>query len=366
MMEKSTLLSKLKFVVDKQVGLELYFLYRPKSADNIQILRANLEGTITQSKLEQDFIAKIKSQIFNQDSEGNEIPTGIDWKLKHIKDVDELKNVYYHFPNEESEDDSYHIPTEFQEMATLHGKSYESFDLFDFSKHLLDDVFAFLIRLQIDDEQVILFKNKYPFDILSRSTVLKVLNHKVKHDTKFELEDSPLLQISDKFDFVFIDNHFVILNIKLLESKFGFNERYLSKGAESLEIIRNKNVLVDTKIFEELAKKVSFAKKMMKIDSSNEVLKSPISEMKNFLDEFKTKDGKYSLAKRIKYIPNQNKFEVKTKIAAEDFIRLLNDQYLISLLTKKPYIAEVQSEFENKKDKKTSKIVERTPAYNNV
>ncbi|MCW3788297.1 Kiwa anti-phage protein KwaB-like domain-containing protein [Plebeiibacterium sediminum] len=351
-MKKSTLLSKLKFVIDKQIGLELYFLYRPKSQDNIEILRANLEGTVTQTKLEQDFITKIKSQIFNQDNEGKEIPTGIDWQLKHINEIDELKNVYYHFPNKESEDDSYHIPVEFEEMKTLQDKKYEDFSLFDFSKHLLDDVFAFLIRLQIDNEQVILYKNKYPFDILSRSTVLKLLSHEVGHRTKFELEDAPLLQISDKFDFIFIDDSYIILNVRLLESKFGFNERYLTKGAESLNFIKSKNILVDTKVLDDLVTKVSFAKKLMKVSADNEVLKTPIAEMKSFLDEFKTKDGKYSLAKRIKYIPKQNKFEVKTKVAADDFVRLLNDQYLISLLTKKPYIAEVQKDFENVDDKK--------------
>lgn len=351
-MNKSTLLSKLKFVIVKQIGIELYFLYKPKNNENTEILRANLEGTITQTKLEQNFVTKIRHEVFNLDEEGKEIETSIDWQLKHIKDVDELKNVYYYFPNQESEDGSYHIPPEFEEMETLKNKRYVDFPLFDFKKHLLDDVFAFLIRLQIDDEQVILFKNKYPFDILSRSSVLKLLSYNINHSTKFELEEAPLLQISDKFDFLFIDNNFIVFNIKLLESKFGFNERYLAKGVESLEIIKNKNILTDTKIFESLVTKVSFAKKLMKVKTDNEVLKTPISEMKNFLDEFKTKDGKYSLAKRIKYIPKQNKFEVKTKIAAEDFIRLLNDQYLISLLTKKPYIAEVQKEFEKKEDKK--------------
>ncbi|MBK7967979.1 MAG: hypothetical protein IPK08_03090 [Bacteroidetes bacterium] len=63
------------------------------------------------------------------------------------------------------------------------------------------------------------------------------------------------------------------------------------------------------------------------------------------MEGYKTKDGKFSLANRIKYIPIKNKFEVKSKIAAEDFIRLLNDQYLWSLLTKRPFISYSASEF---------------------
>jgi len=351
-MDKSTLLSKLRFIIEKEIGLELYFLYRQKNDDPIQILRANLEGSKTQEKLESVFKSKIKSQLFQQDEEGKELPSFVDWQLKHINTVDDLKNVYYYFPNAASEDESYHIPVEFEEMEKLQNSSYTSHELFDFKKHLLDDVFAFLIRMQIDNEQVVFYKNKYPFDILSRSTVLKVFNYEVEHNTKFSLEDSPLLQISDKVDFAFVDNNFIIFNLSLLESKFGFNERYLKMANESLKFIKQKNILTDTKIIEEMSSKVSFAKKLMKVKADNEVLKTPVAEMKDFLEEFKTKDGKYNLAKRIKYLPKQNKFEVKTKVAATDFVRLLNDQYLYSLLTKRPFISEVQTAFENTEEKK--------------
>lgn len=350
-MNKAILQTKLQFVCDKKVGLELYFLYRQKSDDPIQILRANLEGSIVQERLEKVFINKIKNQLFGQSDSGESLADSSEWSLKHIKDVDELKNTYYYFPNEDDKQDDFHIPEEFKEMPILKDKQYENIEIFDFNKHLLEDVFAFLIRLQIDNEQVILYKHKFPIDILSRSVVLKVLNIEIDHSTKFRLESDPLLKLSDKIDFIFIDNHFIILNLQLLESKYGFNERYLKKGSESLTIIKNKNILTDFKILEELSKKVAFSKKIMKVKADNEVLKTSIADMKSFLDEFKTKDGKFSLAKRIKFIPTQNKFEVKSKIAAEDFIRLLNDQYLISLLTKKPYISEAQSEFEVKEEK---------------
>ena len=66
-MDKSTLLSKLRFIIEKEIGLELYFLYRQKNDDPIQILRANLEGSKTQEKLESVFKSKIKSQLFQQD-----------------------------------------------------------------------------------------------------------------------------------------------------------------------------------------------------------------------------------------------------------------------------------------------------------
>lgn len=356
MMNKATLQAKLQFICNQQVGLELFFLYRQKSDDPIQILRANLEGSSALNKLESVFINKVKSQFFNQDTEGKSINNSIEWDLKHIKDVNELKNTYYYFPNEESENEDYHIPEAFKEMETLKNKDYNSIEAFEFEKHLLDDVFALLIRLQIDSEQVIFFKHKYPIDVLSRSTVLKVKNIKLlNHDTKFSLEQEPLLKISDKIDFIYINNSFIILNLQLLESKYGFNERYLKKGTESLEYIKNKNILFNTDKLDELAKTVSFSKKLMRVKADNEVLKTPIADMKKFLEEYKTKDGNYSLAKRIKFVPSKNKFEVKTKVAAEDFIMLLNDQFLISLLTKKPYISEAQSEFEVQEEKPKGK-----------
>jgi hypothetical protein len=96
---------------------------------------------------------------------------------------------------------------------------------------------------------------------------------------------------------------------------------------------------------EELSQKVSFSKKLMKVKSDNEVLCKPISAIKKFLSEYKTKDGKHSLSKRIKYEPKMNKFQVDTNVAAQDFIRLLSDQFLNSELTNKPYVSESHNEF---------------------
>lgn len=342
-MDKSTLQSKLQFISTKKVGLELYFLYRKKVSDPIEILRANLEGTQVQSRLESVFVNKIKADFLNQDEEGKSLSDDVEWVLKHIREVDEIKNTYYYFPNEVSEEDEYHIPDEFKEMAHLYNRKFENITLFEFGKHLLEDVFAYLIRIQIDDEQIIVFKQKYTFDLLSRSTILKLGSLEiVDHKSKFSLEKAPLLKISDGIDFMFVDNKYVIINLKLLESKYGFNERYLKQGAESLELLKKKNILINTDKFDELIKKVSFSKKMMKVKGDNKVLKTSIQDMKNFLEGYKTPDGKHNLAKRIKYNPTQDKFEVTTKIAAEDFIRLLNDQYLMSLLTKQPYVSDSQ------------------------
>ncbi|MBK7967980.1 MAG: DUF4868 domain-containing protein [Bacteroidetes bacterium] len=139
-------------------------------------------------------------------------------------------------------------------------KEHETFSLYNFNKHSLDDVFAFLIRLQIDNEQIILYKHKYSIDVLSRSIILKVLGAEINHSTKFSLEQEPLLKLSEKIDFMLVDDNFIILNLKLLESHFGFNERYLKKGAESLNFIKKKGILTDTNIFDDLVKKVSFSK----------------------------------------------------------------------------------------------------------
>jgi hypothetical protein len=362
-MNKSTLLSKLNFIVTEQVGLEMYFLHQsPKADEGIEILRVNLEGTAVQTRLEKVFKDKIKKQFFGQNDEGKSIDDAPEWFLKHIKDVDELKNTYYFFPNEESKDEEYHIPVEFLEMERLQNLIFEKVPSFEFDKHSLDNVFASLIRMQIDGKQAIFYKHKYPIDVLSRSTVLRVLGMTLQHKTQFSLEQAPLLKVSDKIDFMFFDNNFIILNLSLLESKYGFNERYFKKGTESLEIIKNKKILVDSKVFDELVKKVSFSKKLMKVKSDNLVLKTPFSEIKSFLDDYTTTDGKFSLAKRIKFIPAQGKFEVKSKKAAEDFMRLLNDQYLISLLTKKPYVSDVQSEFENKEEKEETKTAPKKVA----
>ncbi|NOW98961.1 Kiwa anti-phage protein KwaB-like domain-containing protein [Mucilaginibacter sp. SG564] len=342
-MDRSALINKLQFVSTDAVGLELYFLHRKKQIDPIEILRVDLEDTSTQSRLESVFINKIKSEFLNQDEEGRSLQEDYVWHLKHIRDVNDLKDTFYYFPNVAPTNDDYHIPEEFKEMVNLFNKGYHAFDVFKHDKHLLDHVFAYLIRLQIDQKQVIIFKQKYPIDILSRSTVLKVIDHA----SRFVLETDPLLKISDKIDFMLVDNHFIIVNLKLLETKYGFNDRYLKMGTQSLEIIKNKNVVSDTSKIEELAKTVGFSKKLMKVKADNIVLGTPIVEIKLFLEEYKTIDGAVSLSKRIKYIPAQNRFEVKSKEAARDFIKLLNDEYLISLLTKRPYVSTIKEEFEN-------------------
>lgn len=343
-MNKPLLQSKLQFLDDKSIGLELYFLYQKTGNEPFSILRAHLDGSTVQTKLENLFISKIRQQFLGKDISGKPLKDPPVWDLKHIKDVDDIKTNYYHFPNKEAQNEEYHIPEPFKLMAELYSKSYEDIPLFEFDSHLLDDVYAYLIRLQIDSEQIILYKHKHAFEVLSRSPILKVLN--INHDTKFSLEKDPLLKINEKIDFMFIDNNFIILNLGLLESKYGFNERYLKQASESLDFLKKKGILKDTTVFEQLSLKVSFSKKLMKVKPDNVVLKVPIQEMNDFLINYQTKDGKTNLAKRIKYIPKSNKFEIKTIVAAEDFIRLLNDEFLISELTKRHYISPNKMEFE--------------------
>ncbi|MBK7967981.1 MAG: hypothetical protein IPK08_03100 [Bacteroidetes bacterium] len=98
MMKKSTLILKLQFINSKRVGLELYFLYRKKSDDPIEILRANLEGSTAKTKLETVYINKIKHQVLNEDEEGKAAADTVEWTLKHIKDVDDLKTLTTIFP----------------------------------------------------------------------------------------------------------------------------------------------------------------------------------------------------------------------------------------------------------------------------
>jgi hypothetical protein len=343
-MNKALLQSKLQFLDEQNVGLELYFLYKKEANEPFTLLRAHLDGTTVLAKLESLFISKIRQQFLGKDISGKILKDSPQWNLKHIKDVDDIKDNYYYFPNIISENEEYHIPEEFERMSQLKSKAYEEISLFEFDSHILDFVHAYLIRLQIDSEQVILYKHKYPIETLSRATILKVFN--INHDTKFSLETDPLLKINDKIDFMFIDNNYIILSLSLLESKYGFNDRYLKQASESLNFLKSKNILKDTKILEQQSLKVSFSKKLMKIKSDNPVLKVPIQEMNKFLINYKSKDGKHSLSKRIKYIAKTNKFEIATIVAAEDFIKLLNDEFLISQLTKKPYVSPNKTEFE--------------------
>ena len=62
-MNKGILQTKLQFIVEKNVGLELYFLYQKATNDPFTLLRAHLDGTTAQLKLETLFTTKIKQQF---------------------------------------------------------------------------------------------------------------------------------------------------------------------------------------------------------------------------------------------------------------------------------------------------------------
>ncbi len=341
-MNKKALLNLISFVETEKVGIELYFLYREKQEHFFEILRADLEGTVTKTQLENVFVNKIKRQLLNKDSD----EATVDWKLKHINEVDDSKNTFYYFPNVDTTDeDAFHVPEEFLEFASIQDKDYDTFKLFKHELHVLENVVSIFVRLRIDNKQILLYKHKFPFDILSKSStsILKLIN--IDHKSRFSLEKEQLLQINDKIDFMYVGNSFIIFNLKLLEGRYGFNDRYLKNAKHSIQVIKEKNILIGVEKLEELSQKVSFSKKLMKVKSDNEVLCKPISAIKKFLSEYKTKDGKHSLSKRIKYEPKMNKFQVDTNVAAQDFIRLLSDQFLNSELTNKPYVSESHNEF---------------------
>lgn len=207
---------------------------------------------------------------------------------------------------------------------------------FEFIDHIRDNSFSdddkpqlqgFLFRFNVNNRNKLwTYQQIYPVTIPQKKNGVYVF---FKDDVYKEFTNE-LLRIDYRVDLIILDESIITSNIKLLQSKFGFEIFIRKESQKAIRLIEEMDVIEDlSKIIEfEGADSLTNAKKLMKIKNS------PVLKMrkKDLLNKLRTMPR---FANKVKI--ENGKIQIKSKKAVLELLKVLNDDYLKSELTNADY-----------------------------
>ena len=287
---------------------EFFFLLDSNEGMNVKSVDINDED---HAELEKMFISSVSETVLLND----------DLSLVSLSSADDRKDAVYEY-------DLNDVPQELSYLKyVIENEGFENFDL---SSDDLSNLEGILILLGNQDVQLALYKYQYPVTLLKKDNGFNLM--KPKGGNRFKKLDADILKINSKFEFIKIDGKYYILDIKTLERFFGFHEAVKNVAVKGVENIKAANLVMDCAVLDARLDDISFARKLVKSASNSPVLgKIPNTQVIGFTKNHPALRGKF------KYSDDGNQINLKTKKSQNLFLKLLNDDFLQSELTRLYY-----------------------------
>lgn len=287
---------------------EFYFLI--KDGDEINIRSVDIKDK-DQEELSQSFIDSIKNSFLLND----------DLSLISLSGADDRKNAIYEY-------DIGELPDELSHLAEIiNSDDYEDFD---FSSDSLVNLKGILVLIGNDEKQISIYKYQYPVALIKKNSGIKILRS--SGTSRFEKLNDDILSINPKFEFFCVDGKYYIQDIKALEKFFGFHEAVKNVAMEGIRNIEGSGLVENPHILNERVDDISFSRKLVKVARNSPVIgEIPNEQIIGFTKTHPALSGKF------KYSSDGSQLFLKTKSSQNLFLKLLNDDFLQSELTRRYY-----------------------------
>ncbi|MGE6590602.1 anti-phage protein KwaB [Bacillus mycoides] len=308
-MKKDILIQKIKSLTNSPEEFVCEVLFILNRTNHNIIKRADID-VHDQEELKTSFLAKLNEYII-----ANE-----ELRLVEISRVEERKNTLFKYDYEE-------LPQDFKPITTI--RNEEEFEIFSFRNDKLNEISGIVFVIHTEDTTLVSYKKHYPINLYKRdSTALGF----IKQEHRFVQISDDILKIYPDFDFFYLNEELFVRNVKMLERNFGFCNVINSKAAEALELLETSDLVEDLTQLKQRSTELTFARKLAQISKHSIVLNElPIAEIISFAETFPKLSG------RFKFNEDKSKFDLSTKKSQNLFLKLLNDDFLSSELTKRYY-----------------------------
>ena len=297
-----------------ELDQSLSFLRKPNGELQIILYAYNEEQGVKKLDIKAEdlpalrdlFVSSIVDTIINQN----------DFTIVPLSSADERRNCFYEYDLD--------LPSE---LSFLH-RDLSDAEYFGFDKNIFERITSLVILLADNKSEVYLYKKLSPIEVIGRGGYLLW-----KSNTRLERFERQLLRISPSFQVMSIKGTVVIINLETIERSFGFHDVIKREAKRGLKTIEDMHIVSNLRSLEESIDNISFARKLTKIAKSSPVIKMSIPNEKiiTFSKSHPAVKGK------MKYTSDGSQFVLDTKASKELFVKLLNDDFLTSELTKQCY-----------------------------
>lgn len=294
---------------------QIYFVLKQNDVFSLRL--ADIESTSTEPEIRLMFSEYIKSAVLSND----------ELSLCALSTADDRANALFHYDYEE-------YPEELGLFKSFEIKAaVRKIEKFDFTKDSLSSLHGYIVYLGSMEKGIVLYKKHYPISLIKRDSFL--LGAK-KADKRFEkLPGEDIIRLNSGFQLIKVADDVYVSDLTVLERNLGFNNLMLKAAEDTITSIDSLKLLDDIQVLKDSAEDVAFARKLSKVKKSSPIFQLDIPK-KEIIEFSKNAPG---LAGMFKYSEDGSSIRLDTKKSKDAFIKLLNDSYLRSELTKQYYEA---------------------------
>ena len=320
-MTNNNLVNHIKGIItNKTSTLHLYLILRDN--DDFILRLADIGDGILANDLKQVFIDNLNEMI----GDNPEI------EVRSLSADDEAAGAIYKYDYDE-------YPKELNLFKSFSISDGTKTEKFNFTTDNLNKLFGFIIYIGTMKEGLSLFKMHYSIALIKRETfLLGVIQSKERFE---KISGTDIIRMNGDWQLIKINGEIFVRDRKVLERNLGFKEFIKTDAGSAIRSI--KDFVSESTDFSSDIDNPAFARKLALIAKSSEVLaqKIPGSRLVQFTQETPGLSG------RFEYDEKNEKFVLKTKTEKMAFLRLLNDDYLQSLLTKEYYSVNSKDKLKN-------------------
>jgi hypothetical protein len=304
-MTKETLLEHLRYFFENcpAIDLELYVLYHREGA--LSTYRPALEERQLRPRLLNDFLAEVRVQFYAP-------ATPYELVSVHTPEASDAEQVFYA--------DYLEIPR----AAAVFGPATKGHALsYDGEEATLSGIWGFVVRIGNSQRSLYLFKKNQAFNVIGRDKYY----HLFFSNQALTLLNRDTIRLNHTFDVMLLEDHLLILNRKEFERSFDYVKAMQQRALDKIGAIEKLGIVENVGKLAELVENMRTLRKLLAIDLGNVVLHTPPEKIAAFCRDYNI-DLKFT---------TENKIALNTKRSAEQFVKLLNDDYLRSELTQLLY-----------------------------
>lgn len=315
-MKKEEFTKKLQGIIDMGDDFQVLVYFAMNTSDGPCLKKADIKRDVLLN-MREGYLDSIQEEInlFARDNER---------ALLDLSSRDERMNVVYRYDLPDEEPSFF---TLMREAYVSHSVDYFSGSkIFNFEKDTLSNIDYFIIEAGSAYNKIVIYRNNYNINLLRQSRGRFYIT---KSGTQFDQVKDSILRMDSQIDALLFDDDFFITNLSYLENNKEFSSIIVKRASEALTRIGELNIVDSIEGMQERLSEISFARRLMRAVDSSPVTEIPIADVLNFVSNHDT-------LKDVLKIEN-GKILLPSKRSQDSFIRLLNDDFLYSKLSKLNY-----------------------------
>lgn len=295
-----------------------------KTDNGFELRIADIEDS-TEPEMRSMFSESVRSRVSEND----------DLSICNLSNADDRANALFYYDYDE-------YPEELSVFKNFDLTSaIDEVSKFNFDGDKISSLYGYIVYLGSMTDGLLLFKKHYPISLIKRECFLLGLHKSKERFEKISSDD--ILRLNGDFQLIRFGSEIYVTDVKVLERNLGFNALVFREASSTVDAIDELKLLEDIQVLKNSAEEVAFARKLSKVKKTSPIFANNIP--KEVIVEF-TKNNP-GLKGAFKYSEDGQTIRLDTKKSKEAFVKLLNDAFLRSELTKEYYEAKAKDNITN-------------------